>query len=324
MTNKLLSHPEPFENECLTSYINRLSILNVLNISTLLNFFGISESYTSRSLNYIKDNDVIEKIAAYSFLTVCQIKDMVVNKYIQDPWNINPRFTDSDSSCILVYKTKYCPDCIKEKLYNRLYWQINYITVCLKHQKLLLRACKKCNRSLSPLEVSNGKCNCGYNLSNDSSIQITNEDILSNQKRLYSIFKIGNNNFDSHQNLGLNQSLYLKLMSFLYSLIMKCKNQETMVNYSLEESPKFMKTIISFEDIIRNWPKSAMLLLQDMYDTEFDIIATNLKNISNPLSRTIPTILPNINDITGINILNNPLKVVLAKYYGGNILEINY
>lgn len=75
--------------------------------------------------------------------------------------------------------SKYCPECLKESLYHRLYWDIRFVTVCTIHRKYLLESCVYCKKKSKVSRIVQDECKCGICFS-----QVTNEESIPSQEEL--------------------------------------------------------------------------------------------------------------------------------------------
>lgn len=88
---------------------------------------------------------------------------------------------------------QFCPYCLREADYHRLIWMPIAVTICLKHQALLLNACPICDHSLSIREIVHCQCQyCHADLRQASTIQISDDPFgLLAQQVIQTWFMVG-------------------------------------------------------------------------------------------------------------------------------------
>ncbi|MDG0789936.1 TniQ family protein [Cohnella ginsengisoli] len=58
-------------------------------------------------------------------------------------------------------KTKYCPSCLQENFYHRLYWDISFVTACESHNCYLIDRCTNCSKKITMSNLMQNSCSCG-------------------------------------------------------------------------------------------------------------------------------------------------------------------
>lgn len=86
---------------------------------------------------------------------------------------------------------QYCPLCLREEAYHRLIWLPRAVTVCLKHQCLLVYKCPRCRYALNTLGIVKGHCHrCGLSLPQVEPIFVGDDEHgLLSQKIIQSWFQ---------------------------------------------------------------------------------------------------------------------------------------
>lgn len=149
----LNNRPLIFVDESMCSYIYRLAQANSFNsISIFAEFLGLPESQ-------INNNDF-----SRNALTI--ISDMIGSDFsnlTNHTFNVCKEFNFKEYRN--GRRVKYCPDCMRENKYHRINWFLWPITVCLKHNCLLVDTCCFCNSYLNMKSLMNGICsNCRLEL----------------------------------------------------------------------------------------------------------------------------------------------------------------
>jgi excisionase family DNA binding protein len=89
-----------------------------------------------------------------------------VHRFARYLSNQNCDVLDSDAmdNFVLHSRTQYCPLCLKESGYHRIFWDLLPVTVCLKHEVILQSVCPTCKRTVTVNWVLRNKCECGEDL----------------------------------------------------------------------------------------------------------------------------------------------------------------
>ncbi|HDX9587778.1 TPA: TniQ family protein [Bacillus pseudomycoides] len=78
-------------------------------------------------------------------------------------------------------KTKFCPQCLVENFYHRLFWDISLITICTVHKKMLIDKCDICGKSIPLSRLMRNRCLCGNAYTNIRAKQTFIEEHLESQ-----------------------------------------------------------------------------------------------------------------------------------------------
>lgn len=280
--------PEPFPDELLSSFINRIAIAN---FAEPLLFIKKLENNKIKTPNYdwdlkIKDitldkiskaigrekselfqmslkplKDIEEKIFNDLFSTKAQGKNIRIISRFRSIW-----FTDW-SSRTDVYKNglRYCPICLKNDdiPYFRISWRLGYIPFCSEHNCYLLNRCPSCGEPIAFYKIkwnSNLKTcyNCGHSLT-DAGVKIIPEDdpLLNDFKNLL-------------KNPNTNDIEYILALSWFIAN-----------NCGLYDTVFGNHKIIHDTNVIKNWQifsnKANILPLFRNFEYSFLIIGTAIK-----------------------------------------------
>lgn len=75
--------------------------------------------------------------------------------------------------------SRVCPACLMEKpVYMRRIWELNAMTVCIRHGCLLLDRCPSCNKLIPAIRLRTCLCPCGYDFRNAPIISVKQEEAL--------------------------------------------------------------------------------------------------------------------------------------------------
>lgn len=188
MNNYILTvRLKPFEDESLSSFLYRLSIANGIPFLQLWNFF--KSNYTA---HYAQWNDInlldfapvntidLSRLAQSLNINVNQLNNcsfINVLKLLGGEKEVErTRFLSGVLRDVLYY----CPNCLKEKTYNRLLWKIKDINSCLVHGCELLCECSQCHKEIKYKDIIVlGECPyCNHNLVASIDKKIEEQEIV--------------------------------------------------------------------------------------------------------------------------------------------------
>ncbi|MEH7749415.1 TniQ family protein, partial [Neobacillus drentensis] len=152
---KLINRPLILKDECLSSYLYRLSKANYLTgPSPILKQLKI-ELFKYRVNHFDYPNCIkIAKISDVNPKELFRTSNVYYEENFKD---------DVDKMVLLKEYVKYCPCCIQENIYFKNSWFLNLFTVCLEHQSLLVQNCQGCGQTISLENFLEGFCkNCNF------------------------------------------------------------------------------------------------------------------------------------------------------------------
>lgn len=167
--------PIPWDDESLTSYIQRISNANYLKpyeiwrslvppgkryprlgMEPLMEYSPasvIDMDNLARLLNL--DVQILKNLTFYTVLT------KIYNSEVDEGLLMRNGFF----SRYVTYHRRFCPICLREKNYYKRIWQVKEIKICIVHNAKLIDTCPKCSKHMSLLGTNAvvGKCdNCGF------------------------------------------------------------------------------------------------------------------------------------------------------------------
>lgn len=144
-----LKRPHIRQDESLGSYLCRVSEANYYeSIITLGKIFKFNHfNVTSSSL----DKDILKDLSVYLKVEVEELARCTFD-FLQIKLGIKPE------NYIKSY-VRFCPLCINHFGYHKWIWQMNYVSVCLKHQIYLVDRCLRCHKKLHLHELLRQGCN---------------------------------------------------------------------------------------------------------------------------------------------------------------------
>lgn len=171
MVKKLINRPQPFPEESLTSYLQRIAQNNYIPPHELWRWFMVEgahypQSSIAKVIDYVPGNildlkkmscslDIeIEKIISLTF--------QVVLKKFYSKYTTDSEFAASRILIGMIDSTrKFCLKCLRDFSYYKLIWQVKEINHCQKHNVRLLSQCPNCQRKISLFSVKSRVGFCG-------------------------------------------------------------------------------------------------------------------------------------------------------------------
>ncbi|OLS22262.1 MAG: hypothetical protein HeimC2_30240 [Candidatus Heimdallarchaeota archaeon LC_2] len=150
-----------YEHETLTSWIKRIAqnhlnsipvIINEPNLR-LVNVDVIDNNPTNKLLNFLVSKTGIEKKEMIDHTLISFDDNFPTTKGVRK--NLRKGLSDANyySERFLLSSrrskkngNRYCPLCLEEKMYFRIYWKLGYYTACHKHNIFLHNKCRNCNK----------------------------------------------------------------------------------------------------------------------------------------------------------------------------------
>lgn len=218
MQSLMLRSP-PYRDELLSSWLTRLAKLNYLTLTGFLSTYFKEKRYSKYDLDlYPLSEQVFNKLSELTNIDISKIKNLQLIKYeghIEEKihregrhhW-FTPAHTYNKKGTF--YGIRFCPECLKEKLYFRDIWRILFINVCPKHKCYLLNFCPECHTTIDYTKITYNSqlynCyKCGFDLKQSKSIKTTSLKEIFHQKKLILIYKKGYYLFQGkwHYSFGL-------------------------------------------------------------------------------------------------------------------------
>jgi hypothetical protein len=123
----------------------------------------------------------------------------------------------------------YCPECLKEKPYHRLIWEIEDIIACPEHKVFLQKTCPHCATTLKQHDLKDiSICpHCAGNLATSKGISIINDTEYNKQLWLYEswneLFQSSEEKYEA-QSLALKALYLLNKKNLLFDREILCQN----------------------------------------------------------------------------------------------------
>ena len=163
-------------DESLYSYLIRLADLNRYPLSGLLPLGLAYESDTGRRLDnafYPKQPQTYARLAGltrvspaelyratpHRFATPLALSRQRVKTIAIPGYGRRPALTDQRPYMLRTERqAQFCPRCLREAAYHRLWWMPVFVLACLRHECLLASRCPGCGQEVSLAEVAKAEC----------------------------------------------------------------------------------------------------------------------------------------------------------------------
>ncbi|WP_458411887.1 TniQ family protein [Schinkia sp. CFF1] len=163
----LLFYPKPYTQETLLSFIYRVAKEHEMaNLNWIFEVIAkeLSINLAPEKINWLKGND-LKCIAEFLGIEFENAKNLTVYKYFER-YQIEVR-NESKNIWFLYKKTRFCPLCLKEGLYQRKSWISCHSIMCLEHNTLLMDSCENCGNIPTTMSIILDECpKCNKKLSN--------------------------------------------------------------------------------------------------------------------------------------------------------------
>lgn len=244
---RLLISFEPYEDECINSYILRLSNANLYNSNWIYNYIGMHKRYFSRILPDSREIGILSQITNVSKE---KLNRLTYRNY-------------GDELCISSYvnshNTKICPICFKKSPYQRKIWSCKTVIACHIHGCLLKSTCPQCDKYISVNRMEIEKCNCGEELSN-LPVTLANQQETDYSRIIYRLEYGLNIKGWSHKKLfddlcilTTEEILYLT-RCFMYCMEDIKKHKYTWADKIKEHEEGYYEFISHSHQIFTDWP----------------------------------------------------------------------
>lgn len=200
------AHPQPQEDELLTSWLIRSARANATKLHTFTQITAPGHDVWNRDIDKSASDDLLEAMTHKTGLTLGTLRGLTLRSYEGRLY----RKLNTNGNCAWLlslgvyhrerkrHGLQVCPKCLAESVpYYRKRWRLGFVTVCSKHRIRLLDACPKCKRPIvfHRRDFGNDKVmpstkpitlcfNCGYDLRRSRRRKLADEDVLAFQEKL--------------------------------------------------------------------------------------------------------------------------------------------
>jgi hypothetical protein len=198
MTQLLLNRPPPYTQETLTSWLWRLALANHLPSPALL-LLHLRQAVSSQTptvrhiLLNLRETALFGALGELTSTSAPTIYTHTLHRFAHaltlpdqpDEWL---QLTADETVRLLQPRMNcdgytphfaWCPTCLAEARYVRLYWHVPFVACCTVHRCWLRDACPRCQGKLTEQDILNGCCgHCGFCLDTASAIPVPEDDLL--------------------------------------------------------------------------------------------------------------------------------------------------
>lgn len=257
---ELLRYTPPYENECLTSYLYRLAVKNSCSVDWILNEIGLKHVSSTHKIDHLNRTDSILKLSEMLNCSIETLFNMTVHKYSNNLWDPNKYNTKGKYRAVelfLRHNPAYCPLCLREEKYNRLYWYLYPIRICIFHETYLIDRCPWCGKLINSFNIASSVCFCGKPLEKFEPRKTYSKMLIDSQRRNYAAFDIILNADDINISIIKSKIEYINLFMFIANLFDSAEKgyiRTYMHEYRVELKFGTEQKNEFIEGIISNWP----------------------------------------------------------------------
>lgn len=159
---KFRYHPEPEEDELLSSWIIRLALAHHTDPATFVNLYlpAWKNSLWMDDVDVSAENELIEALALKSGYSHELIRGLTLKSYegyLAERITCksrNPFIQSLGRQCRVKvnFGLRFCPACLREDVlpYFRKRWRLSFSTACVKHKCFIIDRCPECGAALNP------------------------------------------------------------------------------------------------------------------------------------------------------------------------------
>lgn len=194
----------PFES--LLSLVFRLTKANVYEYpGRILNMAESPKNFSTQ--NKSSDQNTISILSSLNKCSEADIFSTTSNRFTKFLSHTTSSTMDSNTieNYVRHSSTQYCPLCVNESNYHRIYWDILPVTICPKHKVLLQSTCPSCDRPVRVYNIMKNKCSCGKDLLTTDPIDITPyPEAIRNQIFIQNLLEINESRYSDNAIQNVN------------------------------------------------------------------------------------------------------------------------
>ncbi|WP_181150826.1 TniQ family protein [Paenibacillus sp. PCH8] len=182
----------PYQSESLLSYLNRTASVNKVCLIDLLKDVK-NKNYTLRTdridLVDLYPNVVLD-LNRLSKHTQLQHEEILQLTFYYPHFKFSHSDVDSHSRLMkgIVRKQPfYCPQCLLDHNYIRIFWKLNDMDICLEHKCYLISICTSCKSPINYYKLDYRNCCswCSTFLGYSSSVAVNDSSLIAKQQWLF-------------------------------------------------------------------------------------------------------------------------------------------
>gem|GEM_PF-4002829 len=274
--------------ESLSSLVYRLTQGNLYDCTGQIYKLIALPSRFRRHQDLLNDRNVIKNLASINNCSENEIFNATVHRFTKFFPNQNGDIlnTNAVSKFVLHSRTQYCPLCLKESGYHKIYWRLLPVSICIKHGVRLQNVCPKCHHPVKVDWVLRKKCYCGGDLLSADPVYITScEEMIRYQFFIQNLLginepndlKIVPGNYNSPAT-ELSPPEFFKLLRIICELVLnRIPESSTFLrlgdtNLKKNDTLTFKQNISNFSNfllihyaasILLDWPQRFYEFLED-------------------------------------------------------------
>ncbi|MBM6617293.1 TniQ family protein [Bacillus suaedaesalsae] len=252
---KFLIRTRPKEYEGLISYLHRLAKGNYRESFTSL-LEGSSSVITHYNCNYLKEAKWESQAKKLVEMSENNIEELVLNKFngLFFPTNAPTTF-----EYLKIYNHKFvrfCPQCLMEDYFYRIFWDVSFLTTCNKHKVFLIEKCPNCRERINMFQLLRKSCKCGMIIADMGSVKVPPSDNVIDSQNIVQELLLGNKNEfeigNKEKKTMINQQDFFQLFILFANVIDKLPTDHELFNVVEDKPNKLLFNLHSKSKDSRN------------------------------------------------------------------------
>ena len=181
----------PYRQESLDSYFYRIGFASGLGGDDWLNSIQLPREISRFGSSFIYQKELFSNLTQYISLAENDLREMTIYNQLKSLMvpettgitKIAKRYTHP--------RNIFCPLCIKDRPYQRLYWLFKLVISCPEHSVYMEDHCPECSSEITLRSLVTGNCSCcGFPLSNVPTRSSTSRHCIKvNQQQIFNGYK---------------------------------------------------------------------------------------------------------------------------------------
>lgn len=161
------AHVKPLEDELLSSWLVRLARAHGLRLHTFCDLAWRRKAIWNRDIDKSADDEILQVLSEKTATPIERVRQTTLAAY--EGWLYEKHNPYGNTKWIMpvgvYHRTRkrpglqYCPTCLREDEdpYFRRRWRLAFVTLCERHERLLLDRCPQCKTPVNFHRISSGK-----------------------------------------------------------------------------------------------------------------------------------------------------------------------